>query len=99
MLEILRMLVFILSYYETPFKFQGEKLKPILTKDDVIILVGTHHCNVTSIAEEQLTCRPPPADAEGLGSSPSVNVSMKNHGPNHSRLSSLRYLPSLELIL
>ena len=54
---------------------QGEKLNLVLTKDDVTVLIGVAHCNVTSIAETQLTCRPPMPEAEGVGHDPAVTVS------------------------
>ncbi|XP_041350001.1 plexin-A2-like isoform X2 [Gigantopelta aegis] len=48
----------------------GHNLNPPLRTSDVVVLIGQEFCNVTSVAENQLTCRPPksqPAALEGTG--------------------------------
>jgi len=68
-------------YFQTKNEYltiNGEKLNVVLTKDDVTVLIGTAYCNVTSIAPEQLNCRPPSPTADGVGSNPSVVVQIGN---------------------
>lgn len=57
--------------------FQGKNLNLVLTKDDVLVKVDDAFCNVTSIADEQLTCRPPGPHADGITNSPKVTVSAR----------------------
>ena len=53
---------------------QGENLNLVLTNDDVTVLIGDARCNVTSIADTQLTCRPPTPEPEALEHNPVVTV-------------------------
>ena len=49
---------------------QGRNLNPPLRTSDVVVLIGREYCNITSVAENQLTCRPPksqPAAQKGTG--------------------------------
>ena len=57
---------------------QGENLNLVLTNDDVTVLVGDAHCNVTSIADTQLTCRLPTPEPEGVQHNPVVTVCLHN---------------------
>ena len=50
-------------------------LNQVLTKDDVTVYIGNAICNITSIANEQLTCKPPTPAADGVGSNPAIVVS------------------------
>ena len=57
---------------------QGENLNLVLTNDDVTVLVGDVPSNVTSIANTQLTCRPPMPEPEGVEHNPVVTVCHRN---------------------
>ncbi|GBN66336.1 hypothetical protein AVEN_140536-1, partial [Araneus ventricosus] len=43
----------------------GKNLDRASQESDVFVLIGTSHCNVTSLSRSQLTCRPPKTQPSG----------------------------------
>ena len=48
------------------FSFQGRDIDRACQESDVEVQIGNSHCNVTSLSRQQLTCRPPETQPQGL---------------------------------